>query len=109
MLKKRLFLSLLAMTAVSSANSAEQLPSQNEFIDLMKCMDSAPVTKTTYKGIGFQQVVMYCVLNSVNQQKQPSIEDLKVDYSKIYQLVVKYCPKELGKIKQSLNNKAGNN
>ena len=106
MIKKTFLSSLCSAVLINSAGAAEASKSNNQFIELMECMENTPFDKTSIKDVSLQQIVLISVLENLTNQKAPSIKGVDVDYSNVYQLIEKHCPNELNELKQ-LEIKAG--
>ena len=104
---KKVFLSwMFSAVLISSAGATEASKSNNQFLDLVECMKNAPIDKTSIKGVSHQQIVLISVLENLTNQKVPAIDGIDIDYSKVYELVVKHCPNELNVLNQFVD-KAG--
>lgn len=66
------------------------------------------LAQENYKGVSYKQIVLNSVLENLTKQKLPSVSGLEVDYSKVYELVVKRCPKELEIVKKFSGYKQAN-
>jgi hypothetical protein len=101
MFKKVLLVSsFFGLVFANPSIAIEDTIADNVFINLLKCMENAPLDQEDYKGVSYQQIVLNSVLENLTKQKIPSVSGLEVDYSKVYELVVKYCPKELEVVKK---------
>jgi hypothetical protein len=101
MFKKVLLISsFVGLVFANPSIATEDTIPDNVFINLMECMENAPLDQENYKGVSYKQIVLNSVLENLTKQKLPSVSGLEVDYSKVYELVVKYCPKELEIVKK---------
>lgn len=100
MLKKILLLSLVSTTLINTASANEDLASNSEFIELMECINNSPINKTSINGVSLNQAVLVSVLQKPTKQKSASLDGIDIDYSGVYQMIVKHCPNELNKVKQ---------
>ncbi len=107
MLNRCLVIFSMCMFLLSATVKADnKVVPENSFKALLECMKKAPIDVKKLKGISSSQIVLLSVLEEVNQSKA-SEKDLGIDYSEIYKLVEKNCPKELEVVKRLSASKPG--
>jgi len=107
MLNRCLVISSICMLLLSATVKADnKVVPENGFKALLGCMKKVPIDVKKLKGMGSSQVVLLSVLEEVNQSKA-SERNLDIDYSEIFKLVEKNCPKELEVVKRFSATKPG--
>ena len=104
MFKNRLLVPIVVSLVFANSSVATEKPvSENLFQNVIKCMENTPLAQKDYQGVSYQQIVLTSVLENLTKDKASTVSGLNVDYSEVYQSIVKHCPEELEAVKKQVN------
>ena len=90
----------ISMLLLSSSVNATQTENVESTLNaLITCMQTITFDEKTLEKEGSQQMALLSVLNNITQDNSTAVENLKSDYSDVYEQVESQCADEIEAIK----------